>query len=113
MAVIKCVAGIGKSYLARCYAEIHKNKYSNVARWRGYNLPQSFQLRPNTLLIIDDADEMDNGVIERVQRANTDIKIIVTGRNLKKITADKFLDLNLQAFKIGRASCWERVCLYV
>lgn len=73
VAVIKGVAGIGKSCLARRYAEIHKNKYSNVVRWRGYNLPQSFQLLPNTLLIIDDADEIDNGVIERVQRANMDI----------------------------------------
>lgn len=110
VAVIKGVAGIGKSYLARCYAEIHKNKYSNVARWRGYNLPQSFQLLPNTLLIIDDADEMDNGVIERVQRANTDIKIIVTGRNLKKITADKFLVLNLQAFNMNETLHMLKIC---
>lgn len=80
VAVIKGVAGIGKSYLARCYAEMRRNKYSNVLRWRGYNLPQSFQMLPNTLLIIDDADEMNNGIIESVQSSNKGIKIIVTGR---------------------------------
>lgn len=100
VAVIKGAAGIGKSYLARCYAEIHKNRYSNLAHWRGYNLPQKFQLSPNTLLIIDDADEIDNEVIEGVKDSNPGIKIIVTGRVLEKINADKFLVLNLQAFNM-------------
>ena len=110
VAVIKGVAGIGKSYLARCYAEIHKNKYSNVVCWRGYNLQQNIQLLPNTLLIIDDADEIDNGGIEHVQRVNTGIKIIVTGRNLKKITADKFLVLNLQAFNMNEILYMLKIC---
>ena len=60
--------------------------------------------------IIDDADEIDNGGIEHVQRVNTGIKIIVTGRNLKKITADKFLVLNLQAFNMNEILYMLKIC---
>lgn len=110
VAVIKGVAGIGKSYLARRYAEVRRNKYSNVVHWSGYNLPQSFQMLPNTLLIIDDADEMDNGIIESVQSANRGIKIIVTGQKLEKITTDKFLVLNLQAFNMNATLHMLKLC---
>lgn len=98
VAVITGPAGIGKTYLAKFYAEAKKSKYSNFVWWRGNSLPKNFELPFNTLLIIDEADIIDNSTVEAVKKLNKNIRIIIIGQVFERLNVDNFLILNLQPF---------------
>ena len=68
VALITGVAGIGKSTLVRVYAEENKEQYSNVYIWHAWQLPKDLRVEDNSLIIIDDADELDSKKLEEILR---------------------------------------------
>ncbi len=105
--IISGAAGTGKTYLARFYAEVSKKRYSNVVFWNADDMPQDRVLPSKTLLLIDEADRLNELTIEEIRRINRKINIIVIGRNVGKIGLD-----NKEYHVINLASLTKEEMLY-
>lgn len=93
--------GIGKSYLARQYAEMNKLTYSDIVTWDGYNIPRNLNLSSNTLLIIDNADKMESVTLDLIRSVNRNINVIVTLRDSTKLKSEDYPCINLSGFSMG------------
>lgn len=86
--LINGAPGMGKTSLARYYAQIYKKNYSNVVFWNANDIPQDKKLPSKTLLLIDEADDLGAITIEEVRKVNRKINIIVIGRNIGKLGSE-------------------------
>ncbi len=75
-------AGMGKSTLARMYAEANSNRYEKIYLWYSWKLPKHFSVEENSLIIIDDADDLRTDEIEEIKICNEQSFILVLERNV-------------------------------
>lgn len=75
-------AGMGKSTLARMYAEANRGRYEKIYLWYSWKLPKHLSVEENSLIIIDDADDLRTDEIEEIKMCNAQSFILVLGRNL-------------------------------
>lgn len=96
VALITGVAGIGKSTLVRVYAEENKEQYSNFYIWHAWQLPKDLRVEDNSLIIIDDADELDSKKLEEIIKYNELSFILVVGRTVDyRFSKEKFVCLSV------------------
>ncbi len=96
VALITGVAGIGKTTLVRVYAEENKEQYSNVYIWHAWQLPKDLRVEDNSLIIIDDADELDSKKLEEIIKYNELSFILVVGRTVDyRFSKEKFVCLSV------------------
>lgn len=75
-------AGMGKSTLARMYAEANRGRYEKIYLWYSWKLPKHLSVEENSLIIIDDADDLRTDEIEEIKMCNAQSFILVLGRNV-------------------------------
>lgn len=94
--LITGVAGIGKSTLVRMYAEENKEQYSNVYIWYAWQLSKDLKVENNSLIIVDDADELDSKKLEEIIRYNESSFILVVGRTVDyHFSKEKYVRLSV------------------
>lgn len=94
--LITGVTGIGKSTLVRMYAEENKEQYSNVYIWYAWQLLKDLKVENNSLIIIDDADELDSKKLEEIIRYNESSFILVVGRTVDyRFSKEKYVCLSV------------------
>lgn len=95
--LITGVAGIGKSTLVRMYAEENKEQYSNVYIWYAWQLSKDLKVENNSLIIVDDADELDSKKLEEIIRYNESSFILVVGRTVDyRFSKEKYVCLSVK-----------------
>ncbi len=95
--LITGVAGIGKSTLVRMYAEENKEQYSNVYIWYAWQLSKDLKVENNSLIIVDDADELDSKKLEEIIRYNESSFILVVGRTMDyRFSKEKYVCLSVK-----------------
>lgn len=95
--LIAGVAGIGKSTLVRMYAEENKEQYSNVYIWYAWQLSKDLKVENNSLIIVDDADELDSKKLEEIIRYNESSFILVVGRTVDyRFSKEKYVCLSVK-----------------
>lgn len=95
--LITGVAGIGKSTLVRMYAEENKEQYSNVYIWYAWQLSKDLKVENNSLIIVDDADELDSKKLEEIIRYNETSFILVVGRTVDyRFSKEKYVCLSVK-----------------
>ena len=97
--LITGVAGIGKSTLVKMYAEENKERYNKIYTWHTWNFPQNLSVEENSLIIIDDADELESEKLEEIKRYNKLSFIIVVGRTVNyRFSKENYTCLTVNGF---------------
>ncbi len=96
VALVTGVAGIGKSTLVRMYAEENKERYSKIYTWHTWKLPKDLSVEENSLIIIDDADELEPEKLEEIKVYNELSFILVVGRTVNyRFSREKYACLSV------------------
>ncbi|MDE6433001.1 MAG: restriction endonuclease [Lachnospiraceae bacterium] len=91
--LISGYAGMGKSTLARMYAEANRDRYEKIYLWYSWELPKHLSVEENSLIIVDDADDLKPDKLEEIVMCNAQSFILVLGRNI-----NHFLDKGKYAY---------------
>ena len=77
-------AGMGKTTLVRMYVEKFKERYANIYMWHPWDLPEDVRVPNKSLVIIDEADSLEQIKMKEVEACNKASSIIIVGRNVQQ-----------------------------
>ena len=93
-------AGVGKSTLARMYAEANRDRYKKIYLWYSWELPKHLSVEENSLIIVDDADDLKPDKLEEMEMCNEQSFMLVLGRNINHLSnKEKYANFSVNELK--------------